>query len=52
LEVFADQVRHGLAREHGGMCLNSGDFKLQLVDDAARSDYAGLRIDLTWDARQ
>jgi hypothetical protein len=37
--------RSGVARQHGGMCF-SRDFKLQLVDDAARSDDAGLRIDL------
>jgi hypothetical protein len=47
-EVFADQVRDGLAREYGGMCLDLRDVNLQRVDDATRSDDAGLRTDLNW----
>jgi hypothetical protein len=48
LDVFADQDRHGLAREQGGICLHPGEFNLKRVDDATRSDDAGLRIDLNW----
>ena len=46
-DVFADQDRHGLAREQG-ICLGSGEFNLQRVDDGTRSDDAGLRIELNW----
>ena len=35
-------------REQGGICLDPGEFNLRRVNDATRSEDAGLRIDLNW----